>query len=410
MEISKLHVYSEIGKLRTVLLHKPSRELENLTPDIMKRLLFDDIPDFVRAGEEYDAYLDIFKNAGVQTIFVEDLLADTLDQAHCREDFLEQYLGSGTTYSARQLDKLKRHFLDYADSHKMVDALIRGLRKEEAPDRDIALFEDLGGKDNPLILDPLPNLYFTRDPFIVLGNGVSISSMFYPARRRETIIAETIFRRHPDFAGKIPLYSRNEADSYIEGGDILILGENVIAIGLSQRTSQTAITRLAEELLQAGGDRRLEHVLAFKIPSTRAFMHLDTVFTQLDRDLFVVHPGITKTLEVTDIRLENGQVFSEDLEGSLEDILQRFLGLEKVRLIPCGGGSPIDAQREQWNDGSNTLALAPGEIIVYDRNRVTNRLFEEVGLTLHKLPSSEISRGRGGPHCMSMPFYRDFLD
>ena len=113
---------------------------------------------------------------------------------------------------------------------------------------------------------------------------------------------------------------------------------------------------------------------------------------------------------MTDIRLENGQVFSEDLEGSLEDILKRFLGLEKVRLIPCGGGSPIDAQREQWNDGSNTLALAPGEIIVYDRNRVTNRLFEEVGLTLHKLPSSEISRGRGGPHCMSMPFYRDFLD
>lgn len=408
MEISKLHVYSEIGKLRSIMLHKPGLELENLTPTIMKRLLFDDIPDARRAEEEYEVYLQILREAGVQTYFTEEVLAEALDMGGVKEAFLDEFLGF-TEMKESQREVLKRYFMDFSDSRSMVDALIRGLRKEEAPGRQTELFEDMGGRENPLILDPLCNLYFTRDPFIVLGNSVSVSNMFYPARRRETIMSRTIFNHHPAFAGKVDLHSCHDCETFIEGGDILILNEHIVAIGLSQRTNFKAIQNLARTLFTSEREHKLEHVLAFRIPATRAFMHLDTVFTMLDKDCFVVHPGIEDSLSVVDLTWDGSELQATEVEGCLESLLAKYLKQDHVRLIKCGGGSPIDAEREQWNDGSNTLAIAPGEIIVYDRNHVTNALFEEAGLKLYKLPSSEISRGRGGPHCMSMPLYRDTL-
>ena len=407
MEGSNLHVFSEVGRLRTLMLHKPSKELDNLTPSIMKRLLFDDIPDAVQAAQEYDAYIKILHDCGVNTIFVEDLVAEAVDAAGIKETFLSEFLDFSEPTQA-QKEVLMRYFLDM-DTHAMIDKLIIGLRKEEAPEGKHDLFAGIGGKEEPLILDPLPNLYFTRDPFIILGNCVSISKMFYPARQRETIFARTIFKHHPIYKNEQVIIN-DQPESYIEGGDILLLDEETLAIGLSQRTSSKAIQHLATQLFQSEGNKHLKHVLAFRIPATRAFMHLDTVFTMLDRDCFVVHSAIEETLQVTDLTWKDGQLHAEEEEGSLEDILKKHLALDKVKLIPCGGGSAIDGEREQWTDGSNTLAVGPGEIIVYDRNYVTNDLFEEAGLKLHKIPCAEISRGRGGPHCMSMPFVRDLLD
>lgn len=408
MDYSNLHVFSEVGRLRTIMLHKPGRELDNLTPTNMKNLLFDDIPDAVQAGREYDVYVKILQDAGVQTLFIEDLLAETLEQSGKREDFLSDYLDMGEP-TQQQKEVLMQYFMDMKDSREMVGNLIIGLRKEHAPQGKYELFKNVGGAEDRLILDPLVNIYFTRDPFIVIGGCVSISNMFYDARKPETLFGRYIFKYHRDFADVNVISNGHNEGSFIEGGDILLLDEETIAIGLSQRTTSKAIRSLAAQLFNSDCNHSLKHVLAFRIPSTRAFMHLDTVFTMLDRDCFVVHPGIEDTLTVTDLSWKDGQLHAEEEQGSLRDILCKHLALDDIRLIKCGGGSPIDAEREQWNDGSNTLAIAPGEIIVYDRNYVTNALFEEAGLKLHRLPSSEVSRGRGGPHCMSMPFYRDLL-
>ena len=406
MSQSPLQVFSEIGRLRTVMLHKPGTELENLTPAIMNRLLFDDIPDARRAEEEYTEWVRILQEAGVRTLFVEDLLSEALKAGKASEAFASDVLDQAG-FSGKEKEALMQHFMDLPDTESLVSAMIRGMRKEEAPAGSADLFAGKGHDDNPLILDPTPNLYFTRDPFMVSGNNVYLSNMYYSARHREMIFARYIFRYHPDFVGKLTAYANPDKDSFIEGGDILLLSEKAIAIGVSQRTNAKAIQHMAETLFQDPSHAELKHVLAFVIPSNRAMMHLDTVFTQLDRDLFVVHPTICESLRVMDISWDGHELHKEEKFAPLDELLADYLEVERVRLLPCGGGSRIDAAREQWNDGSNTLAIAPGEVIVYDRNYVTNALFEEAGVKLHKLPSSEISRGRGGPHCMSMPFFRD---
>lgn len=403
MTIPRLHVYSEVGPLRSVLLHKPGRALDNMTPSNMKRLLFDDIPDRVRAGEEFEAYLKLLHAAKVETVYVEDLLAKQLDAAGQREAFLDDFLALSWDFDALQLAALKEYYLAMEDSGRMLDALIEGLRKE-APGFTGARFAGIKGKDDPLILDPLPNLYFTRDPFMVMGTGVVINKMFYPARRRETLMAQYLFEKNESFEGAV--YRNPAKNSYIEGGDILILNEECIAIGLSQRTNRQAIEQLAAHLFSDPDESKLKYVLAMKIPSTRAFMHLDTVFTMLDKDAFVIHAAIEESLEVIEITSKDGQLAFREIKGDVASLLRPYLKVDKVRLIRCGGGSLVDGEREQWSDGSNVLALAPGELIVYDRNHVTNRILEEEGFRLHPFPCSEVARGRGGPHCMSMPLHR----
>lgn len=405
----QLNVQSEIGRLRRVMLHRPQDELDNVAPSIMHDLLFDDVPDKLGAGREYDVYEQILREAGVDILYVEDLLAEALADPQRQQSFADRFLAiSGITEPARR-DALLSRYLSLGSVQKMISALIRGLRKEELTERESQLFRDFRGSDYPLVLDPLSNLYFTRDPFIVLGNSVSTSRMYYRSRWRESFIGQTIFTQHPAFAGKITIHSYEGSEQCIEGGDILILSPQIVAIGQSERTMVKSIEHLAESLFQNGGMPQLEHVLAFQIPARRAFMHLDTVFTMLDRDCFVVHRQIEDTLRVVDMTWQQGKLLRQTAAGTLEDILKNYLGLSSLRLISCGGGSAIDGEREQWNDGSNTLAIAPGEIIVYERNYVTNALFREAGLHLHYIPASELAKGRGGPHCMSMPFYRESL-
>ncbi|MDO5734543.1 MAG: arginine deiminase [Eubacteriales bacterium] len=403
MSKAKLHVYSEIDKLNAVLLHKPGLELENLTPQIMQSLLFDDIPDAIAAGREYDAFIDVFKQNGTEVFFLEDFVVECLRDRGIREVFIREFLYE-SALNEQQIEDLGAE-LSRLEPEALVQRLICGLRKEEVNGARAQLYAEHRGLDYPLILDPLPNLYFTRDPFTIIGQGVSIHKMYSTARRRETLFSKLIFEEHPWFRN-IQHYYEREYDDFLEGGDIIQLCPTALAVGISERTSRAAVEQLAQSIFTNG--ENIEHVLGFEIPAKRAFMHLDTVFTQIDRDLFVVHPEIEESLVVYDFQrtAKAGEFKLSERRGKLEEILEHYTGIDGIRVIRCGGNSKMDAQREQWNDGSNTLAIAPNEIIVYDRNRITNELFDKHGVKLHVIPSSEISRGRGGPRCMSMPLCR----
>ena len=289
----------------------------------------------------------------------------------------------------------------------MVSAMMAGVRKDELRAAGGRLGDYLSAVEDgyPFAVDPLPNLYFTRDPFATIGTGVSLHKMHTATRNRETLFGKFIFEHHPKYKNVPRWYDRGESTS-LEGGDILVLSPRVLAVGISQRTREDSVDTLAETVLSYGGTFR--KVLAFNIPKTRSFMHLDTVFTMVDRDKFTVHPNILSSITVFVMELdESGKMNIHQEDGRLEDILKKHLELDKVTLIPCGRGSEIDAAREQWSDGSNTLAIAPGEVVVYSRNYVTNRALEEAGIRIHTIPSAELSRGRGGPRCMSMPLWRD---
>ncbi|MDR2721681.1 MAG: arginine deiminase, partial [Coriobacteriaceae bacterium] len=264
---------------------------------------------------------------------------------------------------------------------------------------------DLVSDSAKLVVAPMPNLYFTRDPFATIGNGVSVNRMTYETRNRETIFGEYIFKYHPDLLGT-PNYYNRYSTFHIEGGDILNLSETVLAIGISERTEPDAIDTIAKTIFSSE-ESTIETILAFNIPNTRAFMHLDTVFTMIDHDKFTVHPGILGPLAVFEITPDGTEdIKVKEIHATLEDILERYLG-HPVELINCGGHDRIAAEREQWNDGSNTLAIAPGSIVVYERNEVTNAILKERGLNVIEIPSAELSRGRGGPRCMSMPLWRE---
>jgi len=256
------------------------------------------------------------------------------------------------------------------------------------------------------MIDPMPNLYFTRDPFASIADGISLHRMKTYTRNRETIFAKYIFEYHPDYAQKEIPFWYNRTDRFsLEGGDILILNQNILAIGISQRTDPVAIEIFAERILNS--ENGFNRILAFNIPKLRSFMHLDTVFTMVDYNKFTIHPNIQSAITVYSLTLQDGQIAIDEERDLLENILSKYLEIDDVELIKCGGNSAIDAAREQWNDGSNTLAIAPGEVVVYSRNYVTNRLLEDRGIKTHVMPSSEVSRGRGGPRCMSMPLIRE---
>ena len=265
---------------------------------------------------------------------------------------------------------------------------------------------DMIEPDSQFIVDPMPNLYFTRDNFASIGNGITLNRMYSETRNRETIYAEYIFNYHPDYKD-VPKYFDRYNEYNIEGGDVLNLSDKVLGIGISQRTSANAIEILARNIFN-DSDTSIETILAFNIPESRAFMHLDTVFTQIDYDKFTYHPGIMSSLKVFEIKKgeKEDEINVKSRSGSLEKILEDYLGRDII-LIPCAGGDMVSAEREQWNDGSNTLAIAPGVVVVYDRNSVTNEVLRRFGIKVIEMRSAELSRGRGGPRCMSMPLIRE---
>lgn len=400
-----IHNTSEIGRLKKVLLHRPGQELENLTPEHMARLLFDDIPYLRQAQEEHDAFADCLRRQGVEVLYLTDLAVNSITSGEVRRDFINQFL-DGAGVRDRRDRELLEDYLGNMPDREMVSAMMAGVRRSELHGKGEKLADMLSaaGNDSPFAADPMPNLYFTRDPLAVIGNGVSIHNMRTAARNRETLFGKLIFEHNPEYMHAPKWYGQVEGSS-LEGGDILILSPEVLAAGISLRTKGDAVDALAENILRRRGTG-FKKILAFDIPKRRAYMHLDTVFTMVDRDKFTVHPNILPGLTVYVMELDEDRKMKIGQEaGPLEDILKRHLGLDRATLIECG--EAVDAAREQWSDGSNTLAVAPGEVVVYDRNQVTNRSLEEAGIRIHAIPSSELSRGRGGPRCMSMPLWRE---
>lgn len=401
-------VKSEIGRLRKVMLHRPGRELEHLVPGELERLLFDDIPYLKVAREEHDTFAGILREQGVQVVYLEDLAAQALRTGpEVRERFIEQFITEGGSMACQLRERLKELLGSIGDDRELVLKTMAGVGSRELEPGARRPLADLARPGSGFVLDPIPNLYFTRDPFAAVGTGVSLNYMYSKTRRRETIYGEYILKYHPDFKGT-PLYYDRGTAFHIEGGDILNLSPKVLAVGISQRTAPEAIELLADRLFWDEGCQ-IRTILALDIPNIRAFMHLDTVLTQVDRDKFTVHPDILGSLRVFELTpgQARGQLKAKELEGSLREILAAALELDRVKLIRCGGKDRIASQREQWNDGSNTLCVEPGKVVVYDRNYVTNEALKSNGIQVLEMPSSELSRGRGGPRCMSMPLVRE---
>lgn len=407
---SPIHVYSEIGKLKKVMLHRPGKELENLAPDILHRMLIDDIPYLKIAQEEHDAFAHVLRQQGIKVLYLEDLLAESLTDEKVRRAFLDQLLDESSIKKQDPLHQLLLNYLQELLTKEMVKTVIAGIRKSAIHNSTPSLADLAEDPDYPFYLDPMPNVYFTRDQQAAIGSGMTINRMTFRARRRESLFMETILKNHPDFKNAtIPVWRDRYHHGRLEGGDELVLNNHVLAVGISQRTSATAITDLAHNLFDHSS---YDTILAIKIPHNHAMMHLDTVFTMINYNQFTVHPFILDKAGKIDIYVlqpddHNGVKITE--KNDLVQVLKENLHLSELDLIPTGGGDPIAAPREQWNDGSNTLAIAPGEVVTYDRNYVSNDLLRKHGIIVHEIRSSELSRGRGGPRCMSCPLIREDL-
>ena len=406
-----IHVTSEIKPLKKVLLHRPGNELLNLTPDTLEELLFDDIPYLKIAQEEHDAFAQVLRDNGCEVVYLENLMAEVLDdEPILRNKFIRQFLNEAnitTDYYVNLITEYLNENFPY--NLQLVLKCIEGMRISELPRSKTTTLIDLVNNDrDEMLLPPLPNLYFQRDPFASVGDGITLHKMYSKTRSRETIFAEYIFDYHPDYKGLVKKYFNRYDVDHIEGGDVLNLNEHTLAIGISQRTNPDAVEKVARRCFR-DPDCKIDTIYGFVIPKSRAFMHLDTVFTQIDYDKFTIHPHILGPLQV--FKLTPGTTVDSvnivEINDTLEHVLAEALGLPKVELLLCGAGDNIAAAREQWNDGSNTLCIAPGVIVVYERNNVTNAYLREKGLTVIEVPSCELSRGRGGPRCMSMPLIRE---
>jgi len=405
--IPGVHNYSEIGKLNKVLLHRIGPEVDGLVPDNFARLLFDDIPYLKVAQREHDTFAQTLRQNGVEVVYYVDELTKALESPIVKTLFLQEMLNEVRFSSPAVKEAVYDHLSDLSP-RALVEKVIAGVRKDDLPDYKPRTLAERIDAAYPFYMDPLPNMYFTRDQAACVGDGITIHHMSTATRRRESLLMKYIYEYNEDFApqGTRKWYDYNDPYS-LEGGDVLVLSKNVVGIGLSERTTAAGIERVAENLLR---NSDFKEILVFDIPKKRAFMHLDTVFTMVDYDKFTIHPEIEGPLQLFKLTLgAGGEVKMHSMTERLQTALAKELGLPAVELIRCGGDDVMAAQREQWNDGSNTLCIAPGKVITYERNYVTNDLLEKKGIEVLTIPSSELSRGRGGPRCMSCPVNRDDL-
>lgn len=405
--MKSINNYSEIAPLKRVLLHRPGNEYLNLTPNTLQRLLFDDIPYLKISKIEHDAFAEALRNEGVEVVYLVDLVAETLDaNPSVRKQFIKQFIREGGITSEKVFNLCFRLLNSIKNNKDLVSKCIEGIDdseiKELSKTSGFYATRDIG----KMILDPLPNLYAPRDPFATIGNAISLHKMYSVTRCRETIFGEYIFKYHPDYKKIKKYYDRDDSYS-IEGGDIQVLSDEVIAIGISERTEPDAIALLAKNIFKDRSNN-FKYILAIDIPDERSFMHLDTVMTRVDYDKFAVHShvmSVSTIYEITDAGKDEIKV--KEIKSSLDKVLEKYLHLDKVELIKCGNGKRIAAEREQWSDGVNYLCVRPGVVIGYERNFVTNKTLKDHGVRVIEIPSCELSRGRGGPHCMSMALYRE---
>ncbi|MBQ6461417.1 arginine deiminase [Candidatus Saccharibacteria bacterium] len=400
--------FSEIAPLKKVLMHRPGGEFLNLTPNTLERLLFDDIPYLKIAQEEHDAYANALRAEGIEVVYLVDLVAEALEAGGrtVRKKFLEQFIAEAGVTSPKVVKHCYEFLNGIKDTKEMVRKCIAGI--------DISELKKLGAVSGfyatrdtgKMIMDPIPNILFQRDPMATIGHGVTLHKMWSITRTRESIFAEYIFKYHPFYDDTKLYYDRYEPYC-IEGGDIQVLSDEVVAIGISQRTEPDAIANFARNLFK-DKNNKFKYVLGIDIPDERSFMHLDTVMTQVDVDKFAVQDAIMDISTIYEITAgRGGEIEIVEIHQDLRKVLEKYLHLNRVELIKCGNGKRIDAEREQWSDGVNLLCIRPGVVIAYDRNFVTNQALRKHGIKVIEIPSSELSRGRGGSHCMSMALVRE---
>ncbi len=404
----QIHVSSEVGCLKAVLLHRPGRELESLTPQYLDSMLFEDIPYLAQMQEEHDMFAQVFRDHGCQVHYVESLLEEIFADARLRSDAIDHLIGGSSQLFSPSLKNIITDHLRETSAVELVDYCIGGLLKSEVDDKVKQKSLSYFIRDAyPYYISPLPNLYFTRDPATVVGEGVSINVMKTETRRRESWLISLLAQHHPLFAST-RTHSAYTLGSSIEGGDILILNDKCAIVGSSARTDVWAIESFAKKMLapvETGGEG-LREVIVVQIPYTRAYMHLDTVFTMVDRDTFCLFPGVENSLRVFCMTMKTQEQLEIIEAASLKQALQRALAVPSVQIIRSGGNDQIASAREQWNDSTNTLAISPGTVIAYRRNVVSNETLEHHGITVIPIRGSELVRGRGGPRCMSMPLNR----
>ena len=402
-----LSVESEVGTLRKVIVHRPGLEHKRLTPTNAEELLFDDVIWVKRAEEEHDAFCSVMRDRGVEVLYAEQLLTEVLELAEAREWILDRVLDERHVgvYLARSRHDWGRS----ASPREVADLLIGGITKRDLAEGEGLTYESSDLTD--LLLPPLPNFLFQRDPSCWIYDGVTLNPMAKPARRPETVFMEAIYRWHPMFlaAGRVRVWHGGTEQDWgratVEGGDVMPIGNGAVMIGMGERTAPQAVTMIARELFKAGSARL---VFAVMLPHSRHYMHLDTVMTMVDRDVVTLFPEVVDGARVWSIR--PGEVpelpVVERFDGGVVDALEHALGLPEIRTVPTGGDS-FGSEREQWDDGNNLLCLEPGVVIAYDRNVATNTRLRKAGIEVITVSGSELGRGRGGSHCMSCPVQRD---
>lgn len=393
---------SEVGTLRVVILHRPGPELQRLTPRNNDTLLFDGLPWVARAQQEHDAFAELLRSRGVEVLLLGDLLTEALAKSGAA-----RMHGISAAVDARRLGvplaQELSAYLRTLDAGALARVLMAGMTFDELPfgENELSLVRRMhhGGD---FVIDPLPNLLFTRDSSFWIGPRVAITSLSMHARVRETSLTDLIYAHHPRFLGARRAYESRSAP--IEGGDVLLLAPGVVAVGVGERTTPAGAEALARSLF----DDDLAHtVLAVPIAQERAQMHLDTVCTMVDTDAVVMYPNIQHSLTAFTIRRRSGGV-KIDRAAPFVDAAADAMGIGKLRVIDTGL-DPVTAEREQWDDGNNTLALAPGVVVAYERNTETNARLADSGIEVLPIAASELGTGRGGPRCMSCPAGRDPL-
>ncbi len=399
---------SEVGTLRTVMLHRPGPELKRLTPRNNDRLLFDGVPWVSRAQEEHDAFAEALTHRGVEVLYLTDLLTETFAAQSARDNAIGRTLGG--LHLGDTLRTYLHDLLTDSSPDQLTAYLTGGIRNDEVRGGFGLVTALMDPHD--FLIDPLPNLLFTRDSSVWVRDQVAITSLAMPARARETQLTELIYTQHPRFAGVPTIHGWQH--EHVEGGDVLLLAPGVIAVGVGERTTPAGAERLARQVFHAG----LAHtVLAVPIAQERATMHLDTVCTMVDVDKVVMYPNVADSLRAFSVTmLDRRAVDTEDTAIDLvvapdEPFLvaaAKAMGIDTLHQIDTGL-DPVTAEREQWDDGNNTLALAPRVAVAYERNDETNDRLEESGIEVVRIAGSELGSGRGGPRCMSCPIARDPL-